>query len=173
MSSADKIIESFPHPTITPIVGQPAFDMLKTLKLYLSTNTTSVISHLNNGALGLLWFIVSDAVNDTPSRTLFVPPPNPWPIPGIPEDQTQFQISAITDTHKQQAKLFHEYNNTDKTLKQQLLGAVDDIFTRALKNRFIGYANVTTKQLLTHLFTTYRIITGNDLCLNDASMNRA
>ena len=69
--------------------------------------------------------------------------------------------------------LFHEYNNTDKTLKQQLLEAVDDMFTCALKNRFIGYANVTTKQLLTHMFTTYGQITGNDLRLNDASMNRA
>ena len=69
--------------------------------------------------------------------------------------------------------MFHGFNNTDKALKQQLLGAVDDMLTRALKNRLIRYTNVTKKQLLTHLFTMYGKITGNNLRLNDASMNRA
>ena len=154
-------------------MGQPAFNTLEALKLFLGTNSASVISHLGNGALGLLWIIISDTVYDTLSCTLFIPPANPGLIPVIPDEQTQFQISAITDTHRQQSNLFHEFNNTDKALKQQLLGAMDDMFTCALKNRFIGYANVTTKQLLTHLFTTYGKITGNDLRLNDASMNRA
>ena len=45
------------------------------------------------------------------------------------------------------------------------------MFTRALKNRYIGYANVSTKQILVHLFTTYRRISGNDLRRNEASMN--
>ena len=67
--------------------------------------------------------------------------------------------------------VFHEFNNTDKALKQQLLGAVDDMFTRVLKNRYIGYANVTTKKLLNHLFATYGKITGNDLRVNDTRMN--
>ena len=173
MSSADKIIEGFPHPTVTPIVGQPAFDTLKALKLLLSTNAASVISHLGNGALGLLWLVVSDAVYNTLSGTPFVPPTNPGPIPVIPANATGPQINAIHETHKREAKLFHEYNNTDKALKQLLLGAVDDMFTRAIKNRYIGYANVTTKQLLTHLITTYGKISGNDLRLNDAAMNTA
>ena len=148
MSSADKIIEGFPHPIITPIVGQPAFDTLKELKLLLRTNAASVISHLGNGALGLLWLVVSNTVYNTLSATLFVPPPNPGPIPIIPVGSTGAQITVLTDNHTREAKLFHKYNNTDKALKQLLLGAVDDMFTRGLKNRYIGYANVSTKQLL-------------------------
>ena len=105
------------------------------------------------------------------SRVPFVPPANPGPIPVIPTTSTQFQISAITDGHKREARVCHEFNNTDKALKQQLLGAVDDIFTRALKNRYIGYVNVTTKELLNHLFTTYGKITGNNLRVNDMRMN--
>ena len=65
MSTADKIIEEFPHPTVTPIVGQPAFDTIKALKLLLSTNTASVINHLGNGALGLLSLVVSNTVYNT------------------------------------------------------------------------------------------------------------
>lgn len=56
-------------------------------------------------------------------------------------------------------------------LKQQLLGAVDGMFTQALKKRYIGYNNVTTKQLLTHLFATYGKISGNELRQNNLKMN--
>ena len=80
MSSVDKITEGFSHPVITPIVGQPAFDTLKELKLLLSTNAASVISHLGNGALGLLWLVVSDAVYNTLSAIPFFAPQNPGPL---------------------------------------------------------------------------------------------
>ena len=173
MSSADKIIEGFPHPTVSPIVGQPSYETLKTLKLFLSTNAASVISHLGNGALGLLWLIVSDAVYNALSTVPFIPPINPGPIPIIPALSTGPVIASLTATHERESKIFHEYNNTDKALKQLLLSVVDDMFTRALKNRFIGYANVSTKQLLTHLFQTYGKITGSDLRLNDQAMNQA
>ena len=171
MASTDKIIEGFPHPSIPPIVGQPSFDSLQALKILLSTNAASIISHLGNGILGLLWLTVSDTVYNTLSVIPFVPPANPGPSPVIPVPSTQAVITAITNTHKRESRIFHEFNNTDKALKQLLLGAVDDMFTRALKNRFIGYANVTTKALLTHLFTTYGKISGNDLRLNTAKMN--
>ena len=107
------------------------------------------------------------------SLTPFIAPINPVPTPVIPPSSTQAQINAIINTHKREAKLFHEFNNTYKALKQQLLGAVDNMFTRALKNRHIGYANTTTKDLLTHLFTTYGEISGNNLRLNAAKTNAA
>ena len=171
MASTDKIIEGFPHPSIPPIVGQPCFDSLQGLKLLLSTNAASIISHLGNDVLGLLWLCVSDAVYNTLSLIPFVPSINLCPTPVIPQGSTQSQINAIIDTHKREAKLFHEFNNTDQALKQQLLCAVNEMFTRALKNRYIGYANIITKALLTHLFTTYGKISGNDLRLNNVKMN--
>ena len=54
-----------------------------------------------------------------------------------------------------------------------MLGVVDHIFTRPLKKRYIRYVNVTNKQLLTHIFTTYRKTTGNDPRQNDIKMNTA
>ena len=137
----------------------------------MSTNAASIVSHLGNGLLGLLWLTVSDQVYNTLSALPFVPPPNPGPVPIIPANATGVIVTALTDTHNREAKLFHEFNNTDKALKQLLLGAVDDMFTRALKNRYIGYANVTTKALLAHLFTTYGTINGGDLRRNEAAMN--
>ena len=45
------------------------------------------------------------------------------------------------------------------------------MFTRALKNRYIGNINVTTKELLNHLFNTHGKISDNDLRMNDKRMN--
>ena len=171
MATADKVVERFPHPTIPPIVGQPTFDTLQGLKLLLSTNAASIGSHLGDGLLGLLWLTVSDTVYNTLSATPFIQPTNPGPIPIIPANATGVVVTSLTDTHNRETKLFREFNNTDAALKQLLLGAVDDMFTRALKNRYIGYANVSTKELLAHLFVTYGKINGGDLRRNEAVMN--
>ena len=103
------------------------------LKLLLSTNAASVNSHLGDGFLGLLWLTVTNAVFNTLSLIPFIPPLNPGSIPVIPAASTQFQITALTDTHKREVAIFQESNNTNKALKQQRLGAVDDMFARALK----------------------------------------
>ena len=152
MSSSEKIIKGFSQPTIMLIVGQLCFDTLKELKLCLSINAASIISHLGNNALGLLWLTVSSTVFNTLSFATFIPPVNPGSIPIIPPCATAAQINTLTDAHKREAKLFQELNNTNKALKQQLLGAVDDMFTRALKNRYIGYKIVATKQLIPVLY---------------------
>jgi len=117
MASSDRIIEGFPHSTITPILGQPYFETISPLKILLSTNTVSVIGQLGIGQLGLLWLTFSNIIYDTLSLVPFVAPLNPGPLPVIPPDLTQFQITAITETHKREAALFKELDNTDKTLK--------------------------------------------------------
>ena len=47
------------------------------------------------------------------------------------------------------------------------------MFTRSLKNRYVLYTNVSTKQLLTQLFITYGKISGNDLRQNNMKINTA
>ena len=69
-----------------------------------------------------------------------------------------------------QTKLVKQYDATDKALKQLLLSAVDDMFVRTLRHRHVGYANVTTLQLLTHLYSVYANINPVDLQENDRRM---
>jgi hypothetical protein len=63
-----------------------------------------------------------------------------------------------------------KFQATDKSLKQLLLGAVNDIYTSALKHRVTGYANVSTRQLIVHLYTKYGNITAGDLEANEQRM---
>ena len=94
---------------------------------------------------------------------MFVPPANPGPNPEIPAGATQFQIQAATSLYNQSTNDFKQYNATDRALKQQLMGAVDDMFVNILSDIHVGYANVTTLQLLTHLYNTHANITDGGL----------
>ena len=83
-SALEKIVESFPHPTVTPIVGQPSYETIAELQLKLSTNAASIYSHRGNGRLGLLFLTVKPAVYNTQSTETFAPPNKPWPKPHDP-----------------------------------------------------------------------------------------
>ena len=170
MTTVEKIKDAFPHPTIEPIVGQPGYESIKGMHLFLNANAASIISHLGNGRLGLLYLTVQPAVFNTLSAVLFVPPTNPGPTVTYPAGATQHIIRAADIAHATATRLFQQYDATDRALKQQLLGAVDDMFVSALSDPHVGYANVTTLQLLTHLYATYALITDGDLESNKEAM---
>ena len=64
-------------------------------------------------------------------------------------------------------QFFFEYDSTDKDLKSLLISAVDETYIRSLRDKYIGYANITTLQMLTHLYAAYAKITEVDLEEND------
>jgi hypothetical protein len=169
-STLDRIIESFPHPTIMPIVGQPTYETLAEVHLKLNTNAASVQSHLGNGLLGLLYLTVSPAVYNTQSAVNFTPPANPGPSPIIPANSTGPQIADIRRQHDIATALYKQYDATDKALKSLLIAAVDDTYVRSLRDKYIGYANVTTLMMLKHLYDSYARISEGDLEENDARM---
>ena len=170
-TSAEKILENFPHPTIEPIIGKPTFETLAPAHLKLNTNAASVYSHRGNGQLGYLYLTVKEAVLAILSSTPFTPPTNPGQHPVIPAGSTGPQIADIRRQHEEAFEEFKTYSNTDKALKSQLIAAVDEKFIRGLRNKYVGYANVTTLQLLNYLYENYAKITHNNLRENDQRMN--
>jgi hypothetical protein len=169
-STLNRIIESFPHPTILAIVGQPTYETLAEVHLKLNTNAASVQSNLGNGLLGLLFLTVTLAVYNTQSAIAFIPPANPGPAPIIPAHATGPQIADLCRHHDVTANLYKEYDLTDKALKSLLISAVDETYVRSLRDKYIGYANITTLQMLTHLYTAYAKISESDLQANDEQM---
>ena len=59
---------------------------------------------------------------------------------------------------------------TDKALKSLLIAAVDEAYIRSLWYRYIGYANITTKEMLAHLYLAYAKISDGELEDNDKRM---
>jgi hypothetical protein len=148
-SNAD-IIGAFPNPTINPIIGLLTYDSISAVHLQLNQNATSADSHLGDGTTGLLPLSVSTAVYNTISNELFEVPTNPGPNPIVQPTGTGHQIKETYRVHSENARIWREFQATDKSLKELLLGAVSDIYASSLKHRVTAYANVSTRQLIAH-----------------------
>ena len=94
-SSIEKIMDSFPNSTISPIAGQPGCDTITEVHLKFNANAVSVQLHLGCGTLGILYLTVTPAVYNTLSATAFIPPTNPGMDPVIPAVSTGPQIADI------------------------------------------------------------------------------
>ena len=107
MTSVERIKDAFPHPTVEPIIGQPAYETIKPLHQKLSADAASIVSHLGNGRLGLIYLTVTPPVYNTLSAVAFIPPVNPGATIIYPNiNPTHFQIHAANATHASQSKLF-------------------------------------------------------------------
>jgi histidinol-phosphate/aromatic aminotransferase/cobyric acid decarboxylase-like protein len=101
MSSINSIIESFPHPTIPPIIGLPTYEAIANFLRLLNANAASVHSESGGGLLGHLTLTVSPAVYTTLSAVPFVRPNNPGAVPVVPAGATTAQIQALLRNHKE------------------------------------------------------------------------
>jgi hypothetical protein len=172
-STIDSIVAGFPFPTINPIVGEPNYESIAEVHRFLNANSASIQSHLGNGQLGLLFLTVSPAVYSTLTNVTFHPPLNPGPLAIVPAGSTGNQINDARLAFTEATNLFKQYDLADKALKQLLLGAVDDMFVRCLQTKYIGYLNVSTRQILDHLYSQYARISAADLQENDVAFKTA
>ncbi len=172
-SLVDSIVEGFPFPTVNPIVGEPNYESIAALHQQLNANAASVQSHLGNGVLGLLYLTVSPAVYANLSAVPFLPPVNPGPTPIIPDRSTVPTTTTIRARFIEETDVFKQYSTTDKALKQLLIvGAVDEMFIRSLQTKYLGYLNVSTREILDHLYAQYARISASDLQDNDVTFKK-
>ena len=65
---------------------------------------------------------------------------------------------------------FKEWVNADKALKSQLVEAVEGLYLKSLRNKYVGFSNQTFLTMMAHLYLHYAKITPNDLAINDKAM---
>ena len=167
MSAKLLMIKCFPHPTIMRVNGVPTYETIKMVQRMLSVKASSVHSNIGDIMNGLLSLTVTADVYATVSTIAFVVPANLGPQPAIPPVATGSQISELVRQHKELLQIWKEHLNMDKALHQQLLVIFDNMYLKSLRNRMTGFANVTTMQLIQHLYTTYQYITPGDLTDNN------
>ena len=59
---------------------------------------------------------------------------------------------------------------TNKALKSLVIAAVKKTYIRSLGEKYIGYANVTTKEMLAHLYLAYAKLSDGNLEDNNKRM---
>ena len=82
-TTAEKIVDNFPHKAIQTIVGQPPYETVAIMHLILNNIATSVHSNRRHEQLGLLFLTLAGEVHATLSTTLFVSPFNPGQNPDM------------------------------------------------------------------------------------------
>ena len=170
MSTVDKIIDSFPFPTLPNITGEPDYETLSELHTKLNANAASVQTNLGGGTLGHLWLTLKPEVYNTLTNTPFQPPENPGSQPVIPEGATGPATASIRFDFDINSRLFQKYNCVELALKSQLINAVDEVFIQSLRNKYTGYASSSTKDILNYLYDNYAKITDTALQENDGKM---
>ena len=169
-SSIENIVDGFLFPKIDPIVGTPNYERIADIHINFNSNAASVQSNLGCGTLGLLFLTVSPAVYATLSDIAFVPPVNPGPEPNIPAGATGATISDLRYHHAVTTKIFIEYENTNKSLRQLLLVSTYKLYVRSLRHNYIVYGKNTTRALLDHLYSIYTKISASVLQDNNTRL---
>jgi hypothetical protein len=125
-----------------------------------------------------LGLIVSDA-----SYSNIAPPtagePTLWETPNAPgrepatTDGTAAQISAARHIWEQDVQTYRTCTSVQQALKKQIISVFEPMYLEILNENMVGYANISARDMLDHLFETYGNIAAVDLEINFEHMRRA
>ena len=147
----ENITDTFPHPHVTKIHGPPTYETIRATHCELNANAASVQSPLGDGINGLLWLTLSPVQYMAVSGVPFHVPAYPGLCPQVPPLATLAIIAQIKNEYEDTMANWTQYMNTNRALKQQLIGAVEQLFIQDLKHVVTDLANVTTRNILNHL----------------------
>ena len=165
-------IDRFPYKEFNLINGKPIYATIKSVNDKLSANAASIHSTLSDGRHGLLGLVVPPNIYNTITNVPFVRPLNPGPRPIIPQNATARATLIAQERHAKALVIFKEVEDVDQALKSFLLQSFDEMYYKNLKNIYTGYSNVSTLQILNHLYSTYGRIKANDLKKNQEYMTQ-
>jgi hypothetical protein len=133
---------------------------------------------LGGGTLGHLGLIISDA-----SYAMIAPTtdagPKLWATPQAPGrapanmDGTAAQISAARHIWEEDVQTYRTCTSVQQALKKQIISVFEPMYLDKLNDNMVGYANVSARDMLDHLFETYGNITAVDLEINFEHIRRA
>jgi hypothetical protein len=177
-STIEDVMASFPHPVLPTVQGEPDYQTIHSTRKFLQANSRSIDTHLGGGTLGHLILIISDS-----SYAMIAPETNReptfWITPQAPgralatTDGTAAQISAARHIWEEDVQTYQTCTSVQKALKKKIISVFEPMYLYMLNDNMVGYANISAKGMLDHLFETYGNITAVDLEINFEHMRRA
>jgi hypothetical protein len=177
-STVEDVMASFPHPILLTVQGETEYQTIHATRKFLQANSRAIDTHLGGGTLGNLGLIISDAsytqISPTTNgeKTLWVTPPAPGRAPSA-TDGTAAQISADHHLWEEDVQTNRKCTSIQQALKTQIISVFEPMYLDILNDNMVGYAKISARDMLDHLFETYRNITAVDLELNFEIMRRA
>ena len=162
---------TFPHETLTPIVGKPTNTTLQLLQRQLFTNARSVPSTRGGGLHGHLAMVLSDADYLARAGVPFEVPVHPGPPPlAVGAAAT---VAVALRVHTEAIDNVTCYNNLRAALTSQLITAINASFLSALEDPVFGFSDVSPRHMLEHLITEYGTLTPEELEANRSTLSVA
>jgi hypothetical protein len=168
---------SFPHPVLPTVRGEPDYETIHATRKFLQANSRAIDTHLGGGTLRHMGLIISDA-----SYSMIAPTtdagPTLWATPQANGrapanmDGTAAQISAARHIWEEDVQTYRTCTSVQQALKKQISSVFEPIYLDILNDNMVGYANISARDMLDHLFETYDNITAVDLEINFEHMRR-
>jgi hypothetical protein len=174
--SDDKISISskFPHPKLSTLAepGQiPTFPGLRLLQKEVNANAIAIKSRTGGILLGHAVLTKTPAAYAIFSGGVeFEVPVQPPLFPVIPVAANETIRAERIAQHAAAVAAFDLYHGLDQILRALVIAAVPHLSIRALEDTDDGFSNVTTLQLLTHLWSKYGTISPSDRLANRTRM---
>jgi hypothetical protein len=177
-STVEDVMASLPHPILPIVESEPDYQTIHATRKFLQANSRAIDTHLGGGTLGHLGLIISDAAYSN-----IAPPtaqaPTFWETPNAPgrapatTDGTVAQISAARHVSEEDVQTYRTCTSVQQALKKQIISIFEPMYLEILNENMVGYANISARDMLDHLFETYGNITAVDLEINFEHMRRA
>jgi hypothetical protein len=174
-ATVEDVIVSFPYPVLPTAQGEPDYQKTHAIRKSIQANSRAIDTHLGGGAMGHLGLKVSDASYAMISPaidafpTLWVSPIAPGQAPAN-TDGTAAQISAERHIWEEDVQTYRTYTSVKQALKKQIISVFEPMY---VDYNMVGFANISARDMLDHLFSTYVNITAVDLEIIFAHMRRA
>jgi hypothetical protein len=168
-ATVEDVVASFPHPILPTFQGEPDYQTIHAVRKLLQANTRAIDTHLGGGTLVHLGIIVSEAAYAIVAPTgengpvLWVNPEAPGRTPAVIESGTAAQLSAARHSWEESGLTFHTYDTAHQALKKQIITVFELVYLDILNDDMVGFTNITTREMLEHLFLTYGSTTAVDL----------
>jgi hypothetical protein len=104
--------------------------------------------------------------------TLWITPQAPGRAPAE-TDGTAAKISAARHNWEEDVQTYRTCTSVQQALKKQIISVFEPMYLDILNDNMVGYAEISSKDMLDHLFEFYSNITAVDLEINFEHMRRA
>jgi hypothetical protein len=104
--------------------------------------------------------------------TLLISPQSPGRAPAN-TDGTAAQISAARHVWEEDVQTYRTYTSVQQALKKQIVSVFEPMYLEVLNDNMVGFANISARDVLDHLFITYGNITTVDIEINFEHLRRA
>ena len=114
--------------------------------------------------LGYLVLTAQPAVFNTHCGTEFITPRNPGIHPVMPDPApTAAIVSDLVRMHKHQVCLFNKYCAVNLACKKVISKFIPEKLYKSLSSLIIGFADITSLEILTHIITEYAELEEEDV----------